>query len=111
MQSNKTQRTRRQFLQTAAKASAVFSVPMIVPARALGRDGHIAPSERVALAGLGLGPRGNYVLGCFMNEPEVQFVAIAARRCASERKKSTVPAWRCFATFARCLPSRRSMPC
>ncbi len=70
--------SRRHFLAQAAAASAVFSVPTIVPARALGRDGNVAPSERVTLAGLGIGPRGTYVLyDCFMKEPVVQFVAIA----------------------------------
>ncbi|MEX2170003.1 MAG: Gfo/Idh/MocA family oxidoreductase [Pirellulales bacterium] len=76
-QSKQAQSSRRQFLKTTAKASALFAAPMFVPARALGRDGNVAPSERVTLAGLGIGPRGGYVLGCFMNEPEVQFVAIA----------------------------------
>ena len=60
--------SRRHFLGTAAAtaASAAIAAPMVVPARALGRDGNVAPSERVTLAGLGIGNRGNYVLGCFM---------------------------------------------
>ncbi len=69
--------SRRGFLASAVKASTVFAVPLIVPGRVLGKDGGVAPSERVTLAGLGIGPRGNYVLGCFMDEPVVQFVAIA----------------------------------
>lgn len=74
----KTSVDRRHFLKTtAAVSAAAIGAPMVVPARALGRDGHVAPSERVTLAGLGIGGRGNYVLGCFMAEPEVQFVAIA----------------------------------
>jgi len=77
MRQRRDRSTRRQFLGTAAKASALVCAPMVVPARALGRDGNVAPSNRVALAALGNGPRGSYVLDCFMNEPEVQFVAIA----------------------------------
>ena len=69
--------SRREFLANCAKASAVFAVPMVVPSRVLGKDGAVAPSNRITLAGLGIGGRGSYVLGCFMDEPVVQFVAIA----------------------------------
>lgn len=65
---------RRRFLTTAATLAAT---PYVIPGRALGRDGAVAPSNRVALAGLGIGGRGSYVLGCMMDEPVVQFVAIA----------------------------------
>ena len=109
--------TRRRFLSTAAKASAVFAAPMFVPGRALGLDGGVAASERITLAGLGIGGRGGYVLGCMMDEPVVQFVAIAdpqkSRREASRsgRKRSTGPAWKCIATSARCCPARTSTRC
>jgi hypothetical protein len=70
--------TRRRFLATAAKASAVFAVPTIIPGKALGLAGETPPSDRITLAALGNGPRGRYVLTeCFMKEPVVQFVAIA----------------------------------
>lgn len=68
---------RRRFLSTAAKASAVFAAPLFIPGRVLGLNGAVAASERIALAGLGIGGRGGYVLGCMMDEPVVQFVAIA----------------------------------
>ena len=58
---------RRRFLATAAKAGAVLAAPMFVPAAVLGRDGGVAASERIALAALGNGGRGSYVLSCFMN--------------------------------------------
>ncbi|MBW3540423.1 MAG: Gfo/Idh/MocA family oxidoreductase [Planctomycetes bacterium] len=79
--------TRRGFLRTAAGAGAAFAAPMIVPGRALGLNGAIAASERVTLAGLGIGPRGSYVLGCFMDEPVVQFTAIADVR--RDRREQT----------------------
>ena len=69
--------SRRRFLTTAAKASAVFAVPTLVPGRVLGLDGGVAASERITLAGLGIGGRGGYVLGVMMEEPVFQFVAIA----------------------------------
>jgi predicted dehydrogenase len=69
--------TRRQLLAGVAKAGAVLAVPALVPGRALGKDGAVAASERITLAGLGIGGRGGYVLGCMMEEPVIQFVAIA----------------------------------
>ena len=69
--------SRRRFLANAAAAGAVLAAPMVVPGRALGRDGGVAPSNRVALAGLGIRSRGGYVIGCMMDEPIVQVVAIA----------------------------------
>jgi len=67
---------RRVFLKTVAKASALLAVPMIVPASALGRGGFVAPSERIVLGGIGIGRRGSYDLGCFLEEEDVQFVAV-----------------------------------
>ena len=69
--------SRRRFLATAAKAGAVLAAPMFVPGAVLGKNGGVAASERIALAGIGIRSRGGYVLGCMMDEPVVQFVAIA----------------------------------
>ncbi|MCP4858411.1 MAG: Gfo/Idh/MocA family oxidoreductase [Fuerstiella sp.] len=69
---------RRDFLKTTAiAASTAFAAPMVVPASALGRGGAVAPSERIVLGGLGIGPRGTTDLKCFLANPDVQFVAIA----------------------------------
>jgi hypothetical protein len=70
---------RRRFLKTALQAGAALAVPQVpqvIRASALGRDGAVAPSERIILGGIGIGGRGSYVLSCFMDEPDVQFVAI-----------------------------------
>ncbi len=67
---------RRQMLATTGKASAVLALPTLLPAASLGRDGVVAPSERIVLGGIGLGGRGTGVLRSFMNNPDVQFVAI-----------------------------------
>ena len=67
--------TRRRFLQ-AASATAI-SAPVIIPSSALGRDGAVAPSERIVVGGIGIGRRGGYDLGCFLQQPDVQFVAVA----------------------------------
>jgi predicted dehydrogenase len=63
-------------LKTTLSASAVFSVPQIIPGTALGKDGAVAPSNRIVLGGIGIGRRGTYDLSCFLPEPDVQFVAV-----------------------------------
>lgn len=68
---------RRRFLKRAVQTGALLMAPQIVPPAVLGKDGGIAPSERVVLGGIGIGGRGSYVLGCFLQEPDVRFVAIA----------------------------------
>jgi hypothetical protein len=68
--------TRRRFLQQSAAASAVFAVPCIIPASALGRGGAVAPSERIVMGGIGINSRGGSDLRWMMNERDVQFVAI-----------------------------------
>lgn len=68
---------RRQFLRTAAQAgAAALAAPLFVPASALGRGGHAAPSERIVLGGIGIGSRGEFVLKWMLKERDVQFVAI-----------------------------------
>jgi hypothetical protein len=67
---------RRRFLKTALSASAAVMAPQIIPSSALGRDGAVAPSERIVLGGIGIGNRGTYDLGCFLEQKDVQFVAV-----------------------------------
>lgn len=69
-----TQFTRRKFLGTAALA---IGMPTIIPGSALGKNGAVAPSNRIVMGGIGIGPRGREVLNCFLAQPDVQFVAIA----------------------------------
>jgi hypothetical protein len=80
---------RRRFLKTALSAGAAVMAPQIIPSSALGRDGAVAPSERIVLGGIGIGSRGTYDLGCFLEQPDVQFVAVcdvkAARRTAVKK--------------------------
>ncbi|MEP4077965.1 Gfo/Idh/MocA family protein [Haloferula sp.] len=75
---------RRQFLKTTA---LTLGFPTIIPASALGRDGNVAPSNRIVLGAIGIGPRGRKVLSCFLEEKDVQFVAIAD---AQESRRETV---------------------
>jgi predicted dehydrogenase len=55
---------------------------MIVPGRVLGRDGGVAPSNRIVMGGFGIGGRGGNDLGVLLHEPDVQFVAIADLRAS-----------------------------
>jgi predicted dehydrogenase len=70
--------SRRGFLRTSVgaglAASAFGSIP--IPSSALGLDGHIAPSERITVGGIGIGNRGTYDLGCFLEQKDVQFLAV-----------------------------------
>jgi predicted dehydrogenase len=77
--------SRRRFLKTAATAAGTaLALPTIIPASALGRDGAVAPSERIVLGTVGSGGRGTYDLGIFLRQPEMQVVAICDVR--SERR-------------------------
>jgi len=68
------QTTRRDFLKTTALA---LGMPTLIPASALGKNGVVAPSNRIVLGAIGIGPRGREDLGAFLKQPDVQFVAIA----------------------------------
>ncbi len=83
--------SRRSFFKRAGVlAGGIIAAPTFIPAKALGRDGAVAPSERIVLGAIGIGGRGSYVLSCFLPEPSVQFVAIcevkAERRLAVKKK-------------------------
>ncbi|MBC7852041.1 MAG: Gfo/Idh/MocA family oxidoreductase, partial [Pirellulaceae bacterium] len=82
---------RRQFLSTAlGAAGAAVMAPTIIPSSALGRDGAVAPSERIVVGGIGIGNRGMYDLGCFLDEKDVQFAAVCdikeSRRLAVKKR-------------------------
>jgi predicted dehydrogenase len=77
---------RRRFLRTAVQAGAAVALPHVVPGSVLGKDGTVAPSERIVMGGIGIGRRGTYDLTCFLPQADVQFVAVCdvkeARRVA-----------------------------
>jgi hypothetical protein len=78
---------RRQFLKTTLQAGALLAIPQIVPSSALGKDGHVAPSERITLGAIGIGGRGRYDLGCFLHEPDLHCVAVCDVR-GDNRKRA-----------------------
>ena len=84
------QMTRRGFLLRSGMAMAA---PWFVSARALGKSGAVAPSERLTLAIIGCGGRGLYDLDQFLVEPDVQCVAACdcweSRRAKGKRQVDT----------------------
>lgn len=70
--------TRRGFLERSLALGGALAagLPTYIPARALGRDGAVAPSERIVLGAIGIGSRGRHVLDCMIAEKDVQFTAI-----------------------------------
>ena len=68
---------RRQFLKRAAvAASGAIFAPTIIPSSALGKDGAVAPSNRIVMGGIGLGNRGTGDLRSWiLPDPQAQFVA------------------------------------
>ncbi len=82
---------RRQFLKSAAAVGGAVAFPFIIPASALGRDGAVAPSERIVAGGIGIGGRGTGDLQCLMAESDVQFVAVCdVRKARREAVKKMV---------------------
>ena len=74
--------SRREFLRQAAGTAAAVAAagalgfPTIVPSTALGRDGAVAPSERVVMGWVGTGGQGRALMSIFKGYKDVQVVAV-----------------------------------
>lgn len=68
----KNNRSRREFLKNTSLAAAGF---FIVPRHVLGR-GYIAPSDKLNIAGIGVGGKGTSDLAEFAKSPKVNIVAL-----------------------------------
>jgi predicted dehydrogenase len=81
------QPSRRQFLKgVAAVVGGAAIAPYVVPASALGEEGRPPPSDRIAMAIIGVGPRGTGVMGHFLRMADVQWIAVCD--CREERQKA-----------------------
>jgi predicted dehydrogenase len=69
--------TRRDLLQRSLAAGAAVALPSFVLAAARGAESKAAPSERITLGVIGIGPRATYDLGGILKQPDCQCVAIA----------------------------------
>ena len=74
---NKLAKSRRDFIKKSALTSAgMIIAPTIIPASALGRNGYVAPSNRINIAFIGAGNQaGNDIRG-FIKDERVQITAI-----------------------------------
>jgi len=67
-----------------AAVSTAAAAPYIIPSSVLGRDGSVAPSERIVMGAIGAGGQGTRHIGGgiwvqgggFLSKPYVQFVAV-----------------------------------
>ena len=80
--------SRRRFLQAVAQAGAISALPQLMAGAAPAKPRAVPPSERITLGGIGIGHRGSYDLARFLEQPDVQVVAIAdvkaVRRAAAK---------------------------
>ncbi len=64
---------RRRFIKNLSCATLA---PIIIPASVLGRNGQVTPSNRITMACIGVGWMGTSNLERFLEEPDVQIVAV-----------------------------------
>jgi predicted dehydrogenase len=83
---------RRRFLKEATGiAAGAMAFPYIVPSAALGKDGGVAPSNRIVMGFIGTGGRGSSLMRNFMGRREAQPVAVCdVKRPRRDRAMSMV---------------------
>jgi predicted dehydrogenase len=69
--------TRRSFIRKSVALGAAVSAPTILPSKVLGRNGSVAPSEKITMGIIGIGPRCTSNVKAMLQLPDLQFVAIA----------------------------------
>lgn len=74
--SSSEQSNRRDFLATSA-AAATVALPLFVSSKAMGTSGNVAPSEKITLGVIGIGPRCTYDMKSILKLKDVQCVAIS----------------------------------
>ncbi len=87
--------SRRKFIGQAGTAAIGFS---IVPQRVLGGVGYVAPSDKVNIAFIGVGSQGLRVMLHFLQQPDVQGVAV----CDPNKMSANHPQW---------IPMSSAIPC
>ena len=69
--------SRRQFLKRSGQVAAMSAAaPYLVPGSALGADGAVAPSNRIAFATIGTGNQGTGDMRGSLGDKRVQVVAV-----------------------------------
>src|SRR5690348_9791150 len=82
--------TRRDLLKQVLATGAATSFPWVVPSRALGRGGAVAPSEKITLGVIGIGPRCTYDLKAMLGLADVRCVAICDVQATRREKGKTL---------------------
>jgi len=68
---------RREFLKkSAALTTTALGFPYIVKSSVFGADGSTVPSERIVMGCIGMGGQGTYNMKAFLNNSDVQVVAV-----------------------------------
>ena len=80
--------SRRTFFKATA---ASVALPYLIPASAIGNSGNTAPSNRIVMAGIGIGNMGSGDQGNFLGRDDVQYVAMCdVKRDVRERSKNHI---------------------
>src|SRR5512137_2015031 len=77
--------SRREFLATSTAVAALT----IAPRHVLGGAGQVAPSEKITMAGIGMGSQGTQNMAAFLPFPQIQFVAV----CDVNRESGGYLSW------------------
>lgn len=81
---------RREFLKCLS-GGVVVGFPTILPSSALGRDGYVAPSDKIVLGAIGVGRQGSGDMRGFLAQPDVRVAAICdVNQATRERNAATV---------------------
>ena len=67
---------RRDFLKKTSIAAAAVAAPAIIPAKVLGRNGQVLPSNKITMACIGVGWQGTGNMENFLRESDCQVVAV-----------------------------------
>lgn len=68
--------SRRSLLKSTAAGLGALGFPTVIPAAALGRDGKVAPSNRITVGFIGTGNQGTNDIRSFLRDERVQIVAV-----------------------------------
>jgi predicted dehydrogenase len=69
--------SRRDFIRSQlTTALALAALPTIIPSSVLGKDGAVAPSNRITVGCIGVGPQGRGVMGGLLGQADAQVVAL-----------------------------------
>lgn len=69
--------SRRQFLKQSVAVVGALGFPTLIPSKTLGKEGGVAPSNRVTVGCIGIGWQGGGNLKAFLKDPNVQLVAVS----------------------------------